>query len=81
MFWNKADLPIKEWKITREEINEFAQANKLAYFETSAETKMGIMEGISYMANEIYERKVNKIKEDTKIEIKDTKKLKKIWLC
>ena len=43
-------------------------------FETSAKTKMGIMEGISYMANEIYDKIINKYKKNIIIEEKDTKK-------
>ena len=68
LFGNKADLPREKWEVTSEEINDFSKKNGLACFETSAKTKMGIMEGISYMANEIYDKIINKYKKNIIIE-------------
>jgi len=76
LFGNKADLPKDKWEVTSEEINEFAKANGLSCFETSARTKMGIMEGISYCANEIYDKINNRYKKNIIIDEKDTKKQK-----
>ena len=75
LFGNKIDLPQKEWQVTSEEINKFIQKYKLPYFETSAVTKKGIMEGISYMANEIYDKLENMDKnKDNNIIKENTKK-------
>jgi len=76
LFGNKADLPKEKWEVTSEEINEFAKANGLSCFETSAKTKMGIMEGISYCANEIYDKINYRYKKNIIIDEKDTKKQK-----
>ena len=74
LFGNKIDLPQKEWQVTSEEINQFVQKYKLPYFETSAVTKKGIMEGILYMANEIYDKLENKDKNKDNIIIKENAK-------
>ena len=79
MFANKIDLPKDKWEVTSEEISEFAQRYELVYFETSAITKKGIMEGISYIANEIYVKVENK--NNIIIKEKDTKKINRISNC
>ena len=66
LFGNKADL-YEERKVPQEEIDKFTQERELTYFETSAKTKMGIMEGITYMANEIYDKIAHKNKDNIKI--------------
>ena len=53
LFGNKADLKDK-WQITSEEAKKYAEENGLIYFETSAKTKQGIKEGISYVAKQAY---------------------------
>ena len=77
LFGNKTDLPKENWRVTPEEINKFAQERGLAYFETSAKTKKGIMEGITYMANEIYDKILIKNKDNIIIKEKDVKTKKK----
>ena len=72
--------------MTEEEIDKFAQERELTYFETSARTKKGIMEGITYMANEIYdkielENKALENKDTFILKEKGTNKLKKISAC
>ena len=79
LFANKIDLPKDKWEATSEEISEFAQRYELVYFETSAITKKGIMEGISYIANEIYVKIENK--NNIIIKEKDTKKINRISNC
>ena len=74
LFGNKVDLPKERWEITNEEVKAYAEKHKLIYFETSAKTKQGINEGLTYFVNEIYgkiEENKNNIELDKKIEEKD----------
>ena len=45
-----------------EEAKEFAQKNKLEYFETSAKLNEGIKDGVSFLVNEIYDKMEEKNK-------------------
>ena len=81
LFGNKSDLSKEKWQVTQEEINKYVEEKGFAYFETSAYTKKGIMEGITYMANEIYDKMINKHNENIIIKEKDTKKLRKKTDC
>ena len=59
---NNIDIEKEKWTITSEEGKEFAQKNNLVYFETSAKTKYGINEAVSYIIEEVYritEEKLN----------------------
>ena len=81
LFGNKTDLPKEKWQVTQEEIDKFAQERELTYFETSAKTKKGIMEGLSYMANEIYDKILEKYEGNIIIKEKDVIKQKKKSAC
>ena len=63
LFGNKIDKDKNLWEVSEEEAKEFAEQNKLPYFKTSAKTKQGINEGISYIVNKAYE-KINGIKNE-----------------
>ena len=56
LFGNKSDIPKEYWQVTFEEAQEFAQKNNIKLFLTSARTKDGINEGMSYIVNEAYEK-------------------------
>ena len=56
LFGNKNDRPKEEWRVTIEEAEEFAKKINLKFFETSAKTKFGINEGLSYIVNETYDK-------------------------
>ena len=56
LFGNKSDIPKEYWQVTFEEAQEFAQKNNIKLFLTSAKTKDGIDEGMSYIVNEAYEK-------------------------
>ena len=60
LFGNKNDRPKEEWQVTIEEAEEFAKKINLKFFETSAKTKFGINEGLSYIVNETH-NKIEKI--------------------
>ena len=62
LFGNKADYPKDKWEVTSEEAKKYAEDNKLVYFETSAKTKQGIIEGIAYIANQAYKKAEQKLK-------------------
>ena len=62
LFGNKTDMPKDKWKVTTEEAKEFAQKNKLEYFETSAKLNEGIKDGVSFLVNEIYDKMEEKNK-------------------
>ena len=64
LFGNKNDRPKEEWRVTIEEAEEFAKKINLKFFETSAKTKFGINEGLSYIANETYD-KIKKMIDNT----------------
>ena len=66
LFGNKIDKPKDQWEITRDEINEYVEQKKLAYFETSAKDNIGIDKGLTHIANEAYEKLVLKGKVDPK---------------
>ena len=63
LFGNKIDR-ITERKISYEEALDFADEYNLKYFETSAKTREGLDEGLSYIINQVYEKIVNKDKKD-----------------
>ena len=52
LFGNKVDLPKERGEVTNEEVKTYSEKHKLIYFETSAKTKQGINEGLSYFVNE-----------------------------
>ena len=56
LFGNKSDISKEYWQVTIEEAQEFAQKNNIKLFLTSAKTKDGIDEGMSYIVNETYEK-------------------------
>ena len=62
LFGNKADYPKDKWEVTSEEAKKYAEDNKLVYFETSAKTKQGIIEGIAYIAHQAYKKAEQKLK-------------------
>ena len=66
LFGNKIDLEYQR-KVTNEEAKEYAKKMNLAYFETSAKTNQGINEGLSYIANEIYDKYEGNQKDNIKI--------------
>ena len=80
LFGNKADLPEEEWQVTTEEAQKYAEDKKLKYFETSAKTKKGIKEGISYIANQAYKKAEQKLNKNIVIG-KDKKKNKESNCC
>ena len=55
LFGNKIDVEEEQRQIKKEEAEQFAQENNLIYFETSAKTKQGIVEGFDYLINKAYE--------------------------
>jgi len=55
LFANKVDIENSR-KVSREEIEAFAKAKDLEYFEISARNKIGIDEGFSYIANKAYNK-------------------------
>ena len=59
-------MPKECWKVTDEQVKEFATKNNLVYFETSCKTKQGINEGYSYIVKETLERTEEK-KQNIKI--------------
>ena len=80
LFGNKADLPKEKWQVTTEEAQKYAEDKKLKYFETSAKTKKGIKEGISYIANQAYKKAEQKLNKNIVIG-KDKKKNKESNCC
>ena len=56
LFGNKNDNSKEKWQVTIEEAQEFAKNINLKFFETSAKTKFGINEGLSYIVNETYDK-------------------------
>ena len=56
VFGNKADIDKSRWEVTNEEINKFIEEKHLKYFEVSAKNRMGINDGIEYIANELCEK-------------------------
>ena len=55
LFANKVDIDDRR-EVSREEIEAFAKAKDLEYFEISAKNKIGIDEGFSYIANKAYNK-------------------------
>ena len=64
IFGNKADIDKNQWRVTNEEKNTFVKEKKFAYFETSYITGKGLKEGLSYIVNNIYDKKFGKDKEN-----------------
>ena len=62
LFGNKSDIEKSQWEVTREEAEAYAKKMNLKYFETSAKTRKGVDEGISYIVNESYPIAVERIK-------------------
>ena len=60
LFGNKIDTEKDNWEVTSEESKNFAKKIEIAFFETSAKTGQGINEGLSYIANSIYDKILNK---------------------
>ena len=56
LFGNKADIEKDKWGITSEEASKFAKENRIAYFEVSAKTKLGLNEGLSCVVNGAYDK-------------------------
>ena len=52
LFGNKIDLDPSLRQVTNEDIKNYCEKRNLVYFETSAKTKKGIMEGFEYIVNE-----------------------------
>ena len=73
---NKTDLEKEKWEINKEEIEQFAKKNNLAYFETSAKTRKGIDESFSHVANVAFE-KIEAEKQNEEEEEKKNIKIKK----
>ena len=65
------------WSITEEEISKYAKEKELAFFLTSAKTDKGINEGLSYIINEIYDKKYGNNNNNNIIIKPDNKKHKK----
>ena len=70
LFANKIDIDKKFWKISEEEIEDFAKEKNMVYFNTSAKNNEGIVEGFQYLVNEIYERVKGKDEEEKEENIK-----------
>lgn len=68
LFGNKIDLPKDRWQVTPEEVKKYAEKKKLVFFETSAKTKQGVNEGFSYIANESYNKAIEKYQKNIDIE-------------
>ena len=58
LFGNKIDIGEYSRKVSREEIEKFVKVKKLKYFEISAKHRTGIDEGVSYLANTIYNKRM-----------------------
>ena len=70
---NKIDYPKIFWQVTSEEAKEYAQKKNVVLFETSAKENIGIKEGFSYTANEVYlipEKRIEKIRNIIKQNLK-----------
>ena len=52
LFGNKIDLDQSLREVTNEDIKTYCERRNLVYFETSAKTKQGIMEGFEHIVNE-----------------------------
>ena len=77
LFGNKVDLDKSKWQVTEEEIKQLVTAKKIAYFETSAKTRINIDEGFSYIANEAYDKIAGKISENITIKTDENQENKK----
>ena len=73
LFANKVDYDKSNWQVSIEEVKQFAEKMQIPLFETSARTKQGIMEGLSYIVNEIYDKKFMKNNESIIINNKERK--------
>ena len=58
LFGNKVDIGEDRREVSREEIDTFVKVNNLLYFEISAKKRTGIDDGVSYLANAIYNKYV-----------------------
>ena len=57
LFWNKVDM-VDRRIVSEEEIETFLKKENLVYFEISARNNIGVDEGISYLANKIYNKRI-----------------------
>ena len=71
---NKVDLPKEKWEVTEEKVEEFIKKNNITYFNTSAKTGFGINESFSHIANEIYDKYLDKKEDNIKINKQQKKK-------
>ena len=78
---NKADEDKYRWEVTSEEASKFAEKYHFAYFETSAKTRQGINEGLSYLVNAIYDKIMGIDEKDKVMDINDIKKSNKNSNC
>ena len=75
---NKADIEKEKWEINSEEIKNYAKEIQIPYFEVSAKNKKGINEGISYLANDIYERFKKEIEKEKEKEEEEKEKIENL---
>ena len=57
LFGNKVDM-VGRRIVSEEEIETFLKKENLVYFEISARNNIGVDEGISYLANKIYNKRI-----------------------
>ena len=81
LFGNKIDIEKDKWEVTSEEASKFAEKYHFAYFETSAKTRQGINEGLSYLVNAIYDKIMGIDEKDKVMDINDIKKSNKNSNC
>ena len=80
LFGNKADIDKSKWQVTREEVEAYAKKMNIKYFETSAKTREGIDEGLSYIVNESYRIAVERVK-DMNIKLRDEDEYVVVYGC
>ena len=76
LFGNYADLNKDKWKVTSEEVNKFVKEKGIPYFEVSAKTGKGIEEGITFITNEIYKKRLEENNNNNEIIINKNDKIK-----
>ena len=83
LFGNKADLNETSWVMTSEEVNKYVKKKRIPFFKVSAKTGKGLNEGLSYIVNEIYDKKSEETKNNKVIIIdeNDIEKKKKKSDC
>ena len=78
LLWNKADIKKEKLESNSEEIKNYAKEIQIPYFEVSAKNKKGINEGISYLANDIYERFKKEIEKEKEKEEEEKEKIENL---